>query len=56
MIKSIAIVAAGTLLLAGCASTGSEDVAPQEVSVTNISVSAPGAYMDSHEQAFRDQL
>ena len=56
MIRTIAIALSGTLLLAGCASTGGEDVAPQEVSVTNISVSDPGAYMDSQEQAFRDQL
>ncbi|WP_174803548.1 OmpA family protein [Martelella limonii] len=56
MIRNIAIALTGTLLLAGCASTGADDVAPQEVSVTNISVSDPGAYMDSQEQAFRDQL
>lgn len=56
MIRKLAIALAGTLLLAGCASTGGDDVAPQEVSVTNISVSDPGAYMDSQEQAFRDQL
>ena len=55
MIRKLAIALAGTLLLAGCASTGN-DVAPQELSVTNISVSDPGAYMDSQEQAFRDQL
>lgn len=47
-----------TALLAGCAANTQNSVnqAPEEVSVTNISVSDPAAYMDRQESEMRQQL
>ena len=45
-----------TTLLAGCMANNMNDVKPDEVSVTTVSMSDPKAYMDQQEADMRQQL